>query len=391
MSDNQDFHEFNLVRGGAIDRLVRKWGLTAVTPRHRLVKVIVLFFITWVPLLVLSLAVGNASRGSNKTSFLHDPEVHARFLVTLPLLEMAEVIVAVTMLSQVRHLRISGLVPERNLQQFETAKNEALATRSSIWFEVAVVIASALLAIVVRGRFGIGVTDENWETSDGKFTLPGWWYTLVSTPVLYFFLIRWVCIFAIWSRFLYRVSRLDLQLTPTHPDRAGGIGFLAWGLICFATVVMAISTVFSAAFAEEILHHGESLDSLKYHIGIYVVCMLLIIHLPLFSFFGKLTRTRFVGLLEFSGLVWKYDRAFEKKWLEERDATNSEEFLGNSDISTLADVATPYNHICEMRMIPFDSKSLIILAGAAALPMLPLVGTQIPLNEIFAKLGELLM
>ncbi len=30
----------------------------------------------------------------------------------------------------------------------------------------------------------------------------------------------------IWYVFLWRVSRLPLQLEPLHPDRAGGIGFV---------------------------------------------------------------------------------------------------------------------------------------------------------------------
>jgi hypothetical protein len=30
---------------------------------------------------------------------------------------------------------------------------------------------------------------------------------------------------ALWFFFLWRVSRLELRLVPTHPDRAGGLGF----------------------------------------------------------------------------------------------------------------------------------------------------------------------
>ena len=60
-------------------------------------------------------------------------------------------------------------------------------------------------------------------------------------------------------------------------------------------------------------------------------------------------------------------------------------------MQSLADIATAYEHAEEMRLMPRDTKSLMVLAGAALLPMLPLVGTAIPLQEIVAKLGEFLM
>lgn len=57
----------------------------------------------------------------------------------------------------------------------------------------------------------------------------------------------------------------------------------------------------------------------------------------------------------------------------------------------LAAIATCYEHIDRMRLVPFDTKAFALLVVAALLPMLPLVGTAIPLQEIFMKLGELLL
>ncbi len=44
-----------------------------------------------------------------------------------------------------------------------------------------------------------------------------------------------------------------------------------------------------------------------------------------------------------------------------------------------------------MWLIPADMKAFAVLLLAALLPMVPLVGTEIPLQEIFSKLGELLI
>ena len=126
----------------------------------------------------------------------------------------------------------------------------------------------------------LGSEESTWERSEAGITLAGWWYILVSLPILFFFLLRWLWIFLIWSWFLFRVSRLGLELTPTHPDRAGGLGFLGWGLASFGLVLMAISAVLSGSLAYEIVHRGSSLNILKYHIIIFVVLAIVILHAP---------------------------------------------------------------------------------------------------------------
>ena len=49
----------------------------------------------------------------------------------------------------------------------------------------------------------------------------------MSLPIFQFLLCRWYFRLFIWARFLWQVSRIDLSLVPTHPDRVGGLGFLS--------------------------------------------------------------------------------------------------------------------------------------------------------------------
>jgi len=182
-----------------------------------------------------------------------------------------------------------------------------------------------------------------------------------------------------------------LELTPTHPDRAGGIGFVGWGMASFALVLMAISGVFSAAFADEILHRGESIATLKYHVIVFAVATLIILHAPLLSFSGQLARCRFKGLLEFGKFVWLHDKAFDDKWIKNPPDPTGKSLLGSADIQSLADAATPYEHVDRMWLMPFDVKAFAVLVLATLIPMVPLLGTAIPLQEIFLKLGELLL
>jgi hypothetical protein len=44
-----------------------------------------------------------------------------------------------------------------------------------------------------------------------------------------------------------------------------------------------------------------------------------------------------------------------------------------------------------MQLIPLDKKAVVVLLLAALIPMVPLVGTAIPLTEILSKLGEFMV
>jgi hypothetical protein len=179
-------------------------------------------------------------------------------------------------------------------------------------------------------------------------------------------------------------------LTPTHPDRAGGLGFLGWGLASFAIVVLAVSAVLSGSLAGEILFRGSSLVDLKYHVIVFVVLVIIILHAPLLAFIGRLGRCRFRALLDFGTLIGCHDRAFDEKWVKPRD-TNRESLLGSPDVSSLADIAMAFEHVERMRLIPWDKKALMVLVMAAVIPMIPLLGTAIPFTEILSKLGELMV
>jgi hypothetical protein len=354
-------------------------------------------FITWVPLVLFSLLSGFAVGENTAIPLFHDPEVHARFLFVLPLLEFTNIIVAVSLAAQARQFLVTGIIPEEESANFRKAQQDILQKRDSIVAEVMIAVLAYSISVILRLFLGLSAGDSSWERAEGNITLAGWWYMLVSLPLLYFLLLRWAWIFFLWAWFLFRVSRLNLKLTATHPDRAGGLGFIGWGLATFSSVLMAISAVFSAGLADEILHHGESLDSLKYHIVVYVVVVIAIFHAPSFAFAGQLSRSRFRGLLDFGALIWRHDRAFEETWLGNVSSENGvsqengKSILGSPDVSSLSDIAACYEHIDQMWLFPFDKKAFAVLVMSALLPMLPLVATAIPLKDILMKLGSFLI
>lgn len=383
----EDGVEFVPLESGLTNRVASRLGL--LQPRsRRLFRIFVLILIGWVPLVILTTISGHLLGQTLKVPFLRDPEANSRFLIALPLLELAEVFLVMSLGVQVRQLFSSGIVRQEQvrvdtiLQTIQKWHRWPLS--ELVLFLIALATSVALRLVIMKA------TGSSWERQGGAITLAGWWYMLVSLPMLYFLLLRAVWVFLLWTAFLTRLSYLDLQLISSHPDHAGGLGFLGWGLAAFTPTIIAFSTVMSGGFAYEIYHRGETLDSLKYHLIVYVILITAVMHLPVIPFAGHLSRCRFRGLLDFSNLVIRHDRAFEEKWIQSQ-SKNQEKILGSQDTQSLAGIAEGYEHIQEMRFIPWDSKAVMTIAIAAAIPMLPLIGTEIPFRDIVMKLCEFLV
>ncbi len=387
--DSKEF-EFPLVMRQSTNSFFGNLSPRNPSLAFRMRRVGMLILITWVPLLLLAILSGYAGRGIVDVPLLHDPGLYGRFLFVLPLLELAEVIVAISLPVQARQFLESELVPERERPRFDAAVNKVVQLRSSFTPEILIAILALCLAITFR-LFLFPESTSNWEVHNSVRSPAGWWYALISLPILFFFLLRWMWIYLLWSIFLFRVSRLDLQLSPTHPDHAGGLGFLGWGVASFSVVLMALSAMFSSGFYYEILHNKGSVYDFKYHMVVFVVIAVAILYAPLLVFFGRLSRCRFTGLLDFGSLVLRYDRKFEEKWIERKSAETDESLLGSSDIQSLADIASAYEHVNDMWPVPFDTKGFGILIVASILPLIPLVATEVPLQEILKKLAEMMV
>ena len=95
-------------------------------------RVVALTVLAWVPLLVLSIAEGRAWGTSVALPFLSDIEQHARFLVAMPLLIVAEVIVHRRMRPVLLQFLERGLIPDSAAAAFDDAITSAMRLRNSV-------------------------------------------------------------------------------------------------------------------------------------------------------------------------------------------------------------------------------------------------------------------
>jgi hypothetical protein len=129
---------------------------------------------------------------------------------------------------------------------------------------------------------------------------------------------------------------------------------------------------------------------LKYHVIVFVVLAVVILHAPLVVFTGRLARSRFRGLLDFGTLIGAHDRAFDEKWVKSSEAKH-ESLLGSPDVQSLAAIAQVYEHVDQMQLVPFDKKALVVLVLAALIPMIPLLGTVVGLTDILSMLAKFMV
>lgn len=125
--------DFSLVLGGPLYQLMRRTHLSGDVLELVTRRILFLSLVAWLPLLVLSAVEGHGWGTSVKVPFLMDIDVHARFLLALPLLIVAELVVHQRMRLVVGAFVKRGLVPDTAREQFDAAIAAATRLRNSVW------------------------------------------------------------------------------------------------------------------------------------------------------------------------------------------------------------------------------------------------------------------
>ncbi len=389
----QEQPDFSLVLGGPFYQLLRRTHLTGPALEQLPRRILFFVLVTWLPLAVLSLIAGNPS--GMKLTFLHDIEAQVRFLVAVPVLIAAELIVQRRMRMTIGRFVERGIIQAGDIPRFNAAIEAATRLRNALPLELALVI-----FVYTVGqwfwRSQSALETASWYGAPHGvhlgLTLPGYWYAFVSLPFFQFILLRWYVRLFIWFLFLWRVSRFDLRLLPLHPDRAGGIGFLGVVSYAFAPILFAQGVVLAGLIADRIFYQGQNLLSFKLNILAFVAVFLVFILAPLLVFTPQLNAAKRRGLGEYGTLAASYVSEFEDKWLpagEQKANAHHDELLGSSDIQSLADLGNSFGFIRNMRLVPFSLEDVFRLATATAIPLLPLLLTVMPLEELLTRLAKI--
>ena len=388
----RDVPDFSLVQGGPLFQLLVRSRLT--TPALELLKrrIIFITLFAWLPLLLLSL-VGGRAWGGTGLPFLYDVEMQLRFLVALPLLIGAELLVHQRLRVVVAQFIERDIITAPVLPRFKAVIASAMKLRNSVAAELIlfllVFVGGYYAWSAVSGIAKIGTGASTWyaTTTDGGTQLSpaGYWYLFVSRPLFQFIQIRWFFRVFIWARFLWQSSRLELNLMPTHPDRAAGLGFLDGSSSVFMPLLVAHGALLAGLMANPIFFAGAKLTDFRMEALGVVMLLLLIVLGPLLFFSPHLMRAKRDGLREYGILASRYVREFDRKWVR-NVAAAEEQLLGSADIQSLADLGNSFQVIRDISPCPFGRDTVLQLVFFTVMPVLPLVLTVIPLEELIKKL-----
>lgn len=337
---------------------------------------LILAAFTWIPLLVLSAIDGVALSGA-PVPFLYDISSHTRFLVAVPILILADRPVAARLEEIFTYFFEAQLVNEQDKASFSQSLMKLRELMRSRFSDIVILILA--LVSVLLSTSHLRETDM-WFEVQAEYSSARYYYRVIALPVFFFLLYRWLFRIWVWTKCLLAAVRLNLFLTPAHPDGAGGLGVLGRGIIPFGYVLFALSAVVSGAIASRVLYGGAQLQQFGFSFAALIVIGLLILIAPVLVFVPRLVRLKQAGLFRYGILGSHYTQMFDRRWAG--GGTSRDDLLGSADIQSLADLNNVCKAVRDMRIVPIELKDFAALVLLAIVPALPLALLVMPLSEI---------
>lgn len=310
---------------------------------------------------------------------------YGQFLISVPLFIIAEFMIGRRVGWAVAELRRSDVLAPADTPVLDDLLERVVRCWNGRSAN-AVLLFLTLVATMVSTWNAQGWLTGGWQYDEGGMTLPGWWYQLVSLPVMRFLALRWLWRMILWAWVLWKIAGLSLKPQPAHPDRSGGLAFLGGAQASFSWLVLALGAQLSCLAADAVYYQGADPMSFKMQILAFVVIVLVIVLLPLLVFAPKLAYAREEQLIELSGKGYQGI----SRLLRLLRSSSAEEWP-NNDVSGMCDYCTLFENARLMRPLPLELRHVLILILAAVLPFVPLVFVAMPAQEVLKTLFRLLI
>ena len=371
-----------MVEGGPLYALLRRLGWTRPDGRLDYGRAsLTLVAIVWGPLVVAALSAHFLAG----RSFALDWGIHTRLAIAIPLLLRADMSLHARTRSAVARFEAGRWAPGQ-MDRFERIVAGTIRWRDAVYPEVALLVVAVVVSQFMAWH--VGGLGGRRVTMDRSLVVARWWYAVVGLPIFQFLVYRALWRWVIWTRMLWKLSRLRLAPVATHPDLAGGLQFLSWPSIGFGYVIAALSVTQAGVWADQILYHGVKIVELKGYALVFVIAGLVVALGPLLLVAGQLWRCRYQGLYDYGTLASDYTQRFQERWIAQRQR---DDLLGSADIQSLADLANSYNVVDKMRFWPFGLRTVISIALAALLPIAPLALLEMSVPKLLFRLAGALL
>jgi len=314
--------------------------------------------------------------------------VHARLLLGIPLLIIAEAVAQNIMLRLFPQFLHARIVRPTDMPQFRAvlARTARLRDATVPW----VIIIGVALAWAFTGTVVHRAHELLWAAEGGpgpSLGFGGWWYIYVGRPIFIVLLLGWLWRLILLGVTLKGIAKLDLAIVPTHPDRAGGLGFVEKFPAAFSIVAFVIAMVIAGGWGHDAEFHGLDVHSLYPMMAAALVIGLLVFLSPYLALAGPLGRAKKQALLDYAAMVARHGWAVRSKWIL-GDAKVNEPLLDAPEIGPVADTIALYEAVQRMRPIPLGKAAALAIAVPILIPFIAVLAIQIPLKELLGGLAK---
>jgi hypothetical protein len=293
-----------------------------------------------------------------------------------------------------KYVKTSGLIADTEKEYFNGVVNRMANSMNSKWILSVLLLLAILFSFLMQSDYIDMWTDRDvtsWilyqDSGVVDETLAGNWFLLVSSPLVSFLLYRWVWRFLVWSMFLYRVSRMKLQLCASHTDLAAGLGVIGAGHSLFGIVFFILATLLSSDLAANMLYEEQVLISVKQVAMVFIIISITVLLMPLMFFTRQLVDLKHDALVEYSRLQNQISSDFHKQWIKHE----SDDLVDSMQPSAMADYSAVFENVSNMRLLPVDPKMIVMQAAILLIPFLPLALIETSLWEAVQKIGGILI
>jgi hypothetical protein len=374
---------FSLVAGGLFHAILRHVGWIGTDQLPTRGAAIGLALIAWLLPAVLELAQSLVDGRTPDWRLLSDATVHARYLVAIWVMVATERYADGRLVLLTRQFRVARLL-SAEVQPAFTAALAVADRRSGSALAEGLLLAAALAWSSFIESYVVTQAGSSWEGSviDGQVVLSwaGQAARFVSNPLFLFLVLRWIWRFGVWTTLLFRISRLPLQLTPLHPDRSAGLGFLAIYPSIFNGFILALSAVIASSMLKELSLAEYNTQTISFALAGWIAINLIFFVGPLLVFVRPLYEVRERAWLEYGRVASQHHLAFHRKWIT--TARDGEELMGSSEPSSTSDLNASVQAVLDMRVVPVDRAALLQIVAAAGLPLLVVIATRMPLPDL---------
>jgi hypothetical protein len=384
--------DFLIARGGPFYELQQRLGLLHERALHAGRRAALLVGLAWGVPLVLSALAGHALGPAASRPFLLDLGAWARFFVAIGIFVLMERMIEERLRAHLRQFARAPLIAPGAQPAAAEAVVRALRRRDLRLAEMVCVIAA--YGITLGGVWlALGAAASSWLVPVGpegaRLTLAGWWCALVSSPLFWFLLLRWLWRHAVWGLLLRDLARLELRLVATHPDGAGGLAFIGQYPNAFAAFVFALSCVLGAAIARTLLQGELTTAAYGQLMAAWLVIVIILFGLPLLAFTGPLRRLKEATLLTAASAATRRERAVERELLGKNMAAPAD--ADATATTEIPDPSTLYAAAKKLSTFLISRAAIVPVAAAALLPLVAAGATQLPVRELLKIARGLLL